>query len=240
MRLGVKVVMAAGVGAAALAGVVGLASPALGKGVASLTITGPGIELGSPIEVSGRTHPDEWEGLNAGSGIQEAVPDVGKSALAPEIGPEHLGPRLTLTWHVMTGPNELTPIRQDLYLYADRGPLTYTAPGQPIWDSVTRGGWYRAPERLRQALANACVPIIGDFQASATCYERQIVAKAASASKTRAAVEAGAPAASSGDSSWLEVAAGVTAAMAVAGLSGAVAVRRSRARRRERVAPIAL
>jgi hypothetical protein len=241
MRSRAKSWAAAGVGVAVLAGVVvGLAAPAGAKGVASLTITGPGIPLSSPIEVSGRTSPDEWEDIFTSSGIQQALPDVGASGLAPKLGTEHLGPRHTLTWQVMTGPDEMTPIRQDLYLHADSGPLTYTAPGQPIWDDVTRGGWYRAPDRLRQALADACVPIIGDSDASTVCWERRWAAKAAfavstaSAAKARRVVLEAEP-----DSSWPAAVIGLTAAAAFGSLGGAVAVRRSRQRRR-RMASISL
>ena len=239
MRWGTRVIAAVGAVAAALASVVGLAAPAGAKGIESVTITGPGIELRSPIEVSGGTHPDEWEDIFTSSGIQQSLPDLGASALAPKAVTEHLGPRHTLTWHVMTGPDELTPVRQDLYLYADGGPLTYTAPDQPIWDSVTRGGWFRAPASLRQALADACVPIIGDFDASTMCEERQRAAMAKSANAQPAKTVSGASGRPS-DSAWPEAVAGAAAAVVLAGLGGAVAFRRSRTRRRERVAPVPL
>ena len=223
-------------GAAVLVGlVVGLAAPATAKGVASLTVTGPGIPLDAPIEVSGRTHPTEWEDILASSGVQEALFDLGPSGLAAQAKTEYLGLRHTLTWNVMTGPGETTPIRQDLYLQADGGPLTYTEPGQPIWDGVTRGGWHRAPERFRQALADACVPVIGDFEASTVCWERRWAAKAESAEGTGRAV-AEPPA---GDPWWPEAAAASGAASAV-GLAAAVTVRRARLSRRRRMAPISL
>lgn len=215
--------------------VVGLAAPATAKGVSSLAVTGPGIPLDAPIEVSDRTHPGEWEDIVASSGFHEALPDLGSSGLAARAESEYLGLRHTLTWHVMTGPGETTPVRQDLYLQADGGPLTYTEPGQPVWDGVTRGGWHRAPERFRQALADACVPMIGDLEASAVCWKRQLAAKAASAQGTGRAVAE--PAA--GDPWWPEAAAGLGAASA-AGLAAAVTVRRARLSRRRRVAPISL
>jgi hypothetical protein len=236
MRSRAKSWAAAGVGAAMLVGlVVGLAAPAAAKGVSSLTVTGPGIPLDAPIEVSGRTHPGEWEGIVASSGFYEALPDLGSSGLAARAESESLGPRHTLTWHVMTGPGEMTPIRQDLYLQADGGPLIYTEPGQPVWDGVTRGGWHRAPERFRQALADACVPIIGDFEASTVCWERRWAAKAESARGTGRAVAE--PAAV--DPWWPEAAAGLGAASA-AGLAAAVTLGRARLSRRRRMAPISL
>jgi hypothetical protein len=235
MRSRAKTWAAAGVGVGVLVGlVVGLAAPAGAKGATSLTVTGPGIPLDAPIEVSGRTHPDEWEDILVSSGFHEALPDLGSSGLAARPEAEHLGLRHTLTWHVMTGPGEMTPIRQDLYLQADGGPLIYTEPGQPIWDGVTRGGWYQASERLRQALADACVPIIGDFEASTVCWERRWAAKAESAQGTGRAV-AEPPA---GDPWWPEIAAGLGAASAV-GLAAAVTLR-ARLSRRRRMAPISL
>src|SRR5918995_29687 len=198
MRSRVKSWAAAGVGVAMLVGVVvALAAPAAAKGVASLTVTGPGIPVDAPIEVSGRTHPGEWDDILASSGFYEALPDLGSSGLAARAESEYLGPRHTLTWHVMTGPGEMTPVRQ--------------------------------------ALADACVPIIGDFEASTVCWERRWAAKAESARGTGRAVAE--PAA--GDPWWPEAAAGLGAASA-AGLAAAVALRRARLSRRRRMAPISL
>ncbi|MGH9228334.1 MAG: hypothetical protein ACRD07_06290 [Acidimicrobiales bacterium] len=225
---------------AVIAVLLSAAGPAAAKGAVSVTITGPGIPLDGPIEVSGETHPDEWGQVD--TGLWEALPDIGPSPLASEPPAGHVGLRHTLTWQVSTGPDETTPIRQDLYLHAEGGPLVYTAPGQPIGDEVTRGGWYRAPGRLRQVLADACVPIVGDFDASVTCWKRRWAAKAASASATSAKLASGGPAqeAEPGDSVWSEPVAGMVVLLAGVGVGGAVAVRRHRARRRERVAPVPL
>ena len=161
--------------------------------------------------------------------------NLGPSGLAAQAETEYLGLRHTLTWHVMTGPSEMTPIRQDLYLQADGGALTYTEPGQPIWDGVTRGGWHRVPERFRQALADACVPIIGDFEASAVCSKRRMAEKAASASVGTAQPRE--PEHRSGTSPWPEAIAGITAATALIATGGIVALQRTR---RRRMAPISL
>ena len=57
-----------------------------------------------------------------------------------------LGPRYRIVWTV-PGPPGLTThrVRQDLYPYARGGAVTYTKPGQPIFDMKTIGGWYRNP-----------------------------------------------------------------------------------------------
>jgi hypothetical protein len=57
-----------------------------------------------------------------------------------------LGPRYTIAWKVPGGDGAMFHIRQDLYPYARGGAVTYTKPGQPIFDMGTRGGWYRDPE----------------------------------------------------------------------------------------------
>lgn len=241
MRGTLRMTVAVGAGVLTVAT---LAGPAGAKGAVSVTITGPGIPLASPIELSAQTASDEWGQID--TGLWEALPDTGAMALTREPSEEHLGPRHTLTWQIITGPGdditkdpyETTSIRQDLYLYADGGPLVYTSPGQAIWDGVTTGGWYRAPDRLRQVLADACVPIIGDFGASAVCAKRQMEAKAASARGTGRAVAAELPA---GDPWWPEVIGGAAGVAVLAGLIGALAVRRvRRVRQRRRVAPIPL
>jgi LPXTG-motif cell wall-anchored protein len=57
-----------------------------------------------------------------------------------------LGPRYTIVWTVPGPPGNSTHrVRQDLYPYARGGAVTYTKPGQPIFDMTTVGGWYRNP-----------------------------------------------------------------------------------------------
>ena len=60
--------------------------------------------------------------------------------------PSALGPRYTIVWTVPGPPGPATHrVRQDLYPYARGGAVTYTKPGQPIFDGTTKGGWYRSP-----------------------------------------------------------------------------------------------
>ena len=58
-----------------------------------------------------------------------------------------LGPRYRIVWTVPGGRDFI--LRQDLYPYARGGAVTYMKPGQPIFDTTTRGGWYRNPELKR-------------------------------------------------------------------------------------------
>jgi hypothetical protein len=244
----------AAVGAAlvTLISLAGSAEPAGAKGAVALTISGPGIARDAPVEVSAETHPVEWERLD--TGLWHAMPGETDAALTPLPDPAHLGPRHTLTWLMPTGPDETTTIRQDLYLYVEGAPLVYTAPGQPIWDGVTRGGWYRAPDRLRGVLADVCVPIIGRSDLSSTCWERRWAAKAEAATARAAKAEAvdaeaatatspgaqGHPAAAnapSGDALWPEAIAATTALAAFVALTGVAAARRAQRDPRRPVAP---
>jgi hypothetical protein len=122
----------------------------------------------------------------------------------------------------MTGPNETTTIRQDLYPDAPGGPLVHTAPGQPIFDGTTAGGWSEASDRLPDLLHALGVPAAG-----APVEQR---------SPTTPATEA---APSPEHSAWPGLLLGVAGA-AVLAVGGVLAFRVRRARRRERVAPIPL
>ena len=68
-------------------------------------------------------------------------------AAAPK---EELGPKLVITWRLPDGGPAPRSVQQELYLYAEGGPLTYTAPDQPFMGGDrTTGGWFgtRSPSR---------------------------------------------------------------------------------------------
>ena len=54
--------------------------------------------------------------------------------------------------------NDTVTITQDVYPYASSGPVTYLAPGQPIFDMQTRGGWFQAGPDLKETLVAAGLP----------------------------------------------------------------------------------
>jgi len=60
-----------------------------------------------------------------------------------------LGPRYTIAWKGPSGGGGMFRIRQDLYPYARGGAVTFTKPGQPIFGTTTRGGWFRDPQLKR-------------------------------------------------------------------------------------------
>ena len=86
-------------------------------------------------------------------------------ATAPD---ELLGPKLSITWRIPDGDPAPGTVRQDLYLYAEGGPLTYTAPGQEFLGSErTRGGWFRTPGALRSRWAVFGLPAATALEAAA-------------------------------------------------------------------------
>jgi hypothetical protein len=57
------------------------------------------------------------------------------------------------------GPNNDTfTITQDVYPHASSGPVKYRAPGQPIFDIQTRGGWFQAGPDPKATLVAASLP----------------------------------------------------------------------------------
>ena len=55
-----------------------------------------------------------------------------------------------ITWRLPDGGPKPGFVRQDLYLYAEGGPLTYTAPDQAVpGGGRTTGGWFRTPTALQ-------------------------------------------------------------------------------------------
>jgi hypothetical protein len=220
MRLTVRMWVAAGACALASAAALALAGPASAKGIQSATITGPGLD--EPIDVP----PSEGDGgrLAALTAVWEVMPGQPQPpGLSQQAPTGQLGRRYTVTWRLMTGPDETTAIRQDVYPDAAGGPLVHTAAGQPIFDGTTVGGWYEAPSGLRDMLRALGVPPAGTALVEPS-----------------AATPSAELAPSPRHSPWPGVMFGAAGALALAGVGGAVAIRARRARRRERVAPIPL
>jgi hypothetical protein len=141
--------------AAAAVGIVVLASPAGAKGIESASITGPALTqpIDGPSVVNSK--------LPAMTAVWETRADGPELVTLLDRAPSaQLGPRYTITWRI-TGPGGPTPLRQDVYPHAEGGPLVHTAPGQPFFDAVTRGGWYEAHVGLRDMLSMLGVPPVG-------------------------------------------------------------------------------
>jgi hypothetical protein len=53
-----------------------------------------------------------------------------------------LGPRYRIVYQLYTGPDQVTPVRQDVYPFARAGFVTDTPSGQRAFDQAVRSGWY--------------------------------------------------------------------------------------------------
>jgi hypothetical protein len=102
----------------------------------SVKISGPGIE--HPIELLDEIAADD-------TGVWHALSDYADPAQLPSAPTGDLGPRHALVWEMMSGPQDATPIRQDLYLDAPGGSVAHTPPGQsftrPSPAPPTPGAW---------------------------------------------------------------------------------------------------
>jgi hypothetical protein len=128
------------------------------KGPSGASIDGPGA--GGGIDITGTMQPGSQLGdLTTWSGFFPAVFRQTPDPMLDSRPEGDLGPKYEVTYTV-PGPNgETWTIKQDLYPYVKRGPVTYMKPGQDIFESNgTRGGWYLAEIALKDLLVDAGVP----------------------------------------------------------------------------------
>jgi MYXO-CTERM domain-containing protein len=143
-----------------LLAIVALALPATAaaKGPSGASIDGPGT--GGGIDLSGSLGPGtELGDFTTWSGFYPAVFRQTPDPMLDSRPEGDLGPKYTVTYTV-PGPNgETWKIKQDLYPYVKRGPITYMEPGQEIFETEgTRGGWYLAEIALKDLLVKAGLP----------------------------------------------------------------------------------
>jgi hypothetical protein len=137
-------------------------SIAAGKGATRATVEGTGLDEGGITFASG-TEGDP----PSGSALDQLIQDTGfypsamgqdPSPLEPSRPAGDLGPRYTVTY-TLPGPNmSRSEVKQDLYPYAEGGPVAFVAPGQPIFDTQTKGGWFRALPGLHELLVDHGLP----------------------------------------------------------------------------------
>jgi hypothetical protein len=128
------------------------------KGPSGASIDGPGA--GGGIDITGTMQPGSQLGdLTTWSGFFQAVFRQTPDPMLDSRPEGDLGPKYEVTYTV-PGPNgETWTIKQDLYPYVKRGPVTYMKPGQDIFESNgTRGGWYLAEIALKDLLVDAGLP----------------------------------------------------------------------------------
>jgi hypothetical protein len=133
-----------------------LPAQALGKGPIAATMEGPGG--GGGITLSGDEGSGPLGNLTQQSGWFAAVFEQEPNPMLAARPKGDLGPRYTVTYAVPGPNNDTSKIVQDVYPYASSGPVTYVAPGQPIFDMETRGGWFQAGPDLKETLVAAGLP----------------------------------------------------------------------------------
>lgn len=136
--------------------VLAMPSQALGKGPSAATMDGPGG--GGGITFSGDEGSGPLGSLTQQSGWFAAVFEQEPNPMLAARPKGDLGPKYTVTYTVPGLNNDTLTITQDVYPYASSGPVTYLAPGQPIFDMQTRGGWFQAGPDLKETLVAAGLP----------------------------------------------------------------------------------
>jgi hypothetical protein len=136
--------------------VLAMPSQALGKGPTAATMEGPGG--GGGITFSGDEGSGPLGNLTQQSGWFAAVFEQEPNPMLAARPKGDLGPKYTVTYTVPGPNNDTFTISQDVYPYASPGPVTYLAPGQPIFDMQTRGGWFQAGPDLKATLVAAGLP----------------------------------------------------------------------------------
>lgn len=131
-------------------------APAVGKGPSAATMEGPGG--GGGITFSGDEGSGPLGNLTQQSGWFAAVFEQEPNPMLAGRPKGELGPRYTVMYTVPGPDNDTFTITQDVYPYASSGPVTYLAPGQPIFDMQTRGGWFQAGPDLKETLVAAGLP----------------------------------------------------------------------------------
>ena len=133
--------------------VLAMPSHALGKGPSAATMEGPGG--GGGITFSGDEGSGPLGNLTQQSGWFAAVFEQEPNPMLAARPRGDLGPNYTVTYTVPGPNNDTFTITQDVYPYASSGPVTYLAPGQPIFDMKTPGGWFQAGPDLKDTLVAA-------------------------------------------------------------------------------------
>jgi hypothetical protein len=209
-----------------VAAVMVAAGPASAKGPVAATVSGPGID--DPIDVLDTISADD-------TGVWHALSDFADPGVLTSAPGTDLGPRYTLVWEMMSGPEETTPILQHLYLDAEGGPVAHTETGQPVGDAVTSDRWYRMPNRVRDILAAEGVPVDGVKTVTPDAAAGSKNQPAAGAEVDDAASRRAADPDTAGDPRWPTATAAAGGAAALGAGVVVMARRRLASRQRRRV-----
>lgn len=132
-----------------------LPATALGKGPSAATIDGPGA--GGGISFPGNEGSGPLGDLTQHAGFFPAAFAQKPNPMLPARPKGELGPKYTITYTVPGAGGDDT-ILQDVYPYATGGAVTYTAPGQELYEVGTRGGWFHGGTELKKTLVAAGLP----------------------------------------------------------------------------------
>jgi hypothetical protein len=154
----------------AIAALAALALPAVAsaKGPTEGSISGPGFSKVVKVLYDGGGG-SAGDNLTQESGFFPAAFGQSPDPMLHRKPAGPLGPRYTIAWKVPGGGGAMFRIRQDLYPYARGGAVTFTKPGQPIFDMSTRGGWYRDPG-LKRTLVSLGLPASAPSDGSGFTY----------------------------------------------------------------------
>ncbi len=130
-----------------------LAPAALAKGPSEATITGPGLGKTLSFKVMG-----DSANLTQYAGFFPSAFGQSPDPMLKGRPDGKLGPKYTIRYLVPGPYGERFRLTQELYPYAKGGALTYMKPGQRIYQTRTRGGWYPAGTALKELLVSAGLP----------------------------------------------------------------------------------
>jgi hypothetical protein len=136
-----------------------LPATALGKGPAGASIDGPGTGGGINISGNGESGGTPLGDLTEQAGFFPATFGQEPDPMMQSRPKGNLGRKYTINYTVPGPNNDTFHITQDVYPYANP-PVTYTKPGQRIFDRQTRGGWYQSYAGLKDTLVAAGLPKI--------------------------------------------------------------------------------
>jgi hypothetical protein len=160
----------------ALALALATAGPASAKGfIAEADISGPGlgggVGGGGGIRIEAPDADRMWE-----AGIMESGKWDTLTAFRMNRG--ELGPRYTVTYRFEfafgSGPKRYVAV-QDLYPYAEGGPVSYTPPGQQLGEEFAEplpSGWWQAGPEFRMFLVENGLPSTNPMASSAPAAAR--------------------------------------------------------------------
>lgn len=131
---------------AAVLAVLVVPAGAAAKEPSRASISGPGFSKTLKMQDLEHFSGTKLAELTDESGFFPSAVGQSPNPMLPGRPSGRLGPRYSIVWTVPGPPGKTVhEVRQDLYPYARGGAVTYTKPGQPIFDMKTKGGWYRNP-----------------------------------------------------------------------------------------------